>query len=256
MGIEIFQKLYERNEKITVLTAYDYPTARLLSQGAIDAILLGDSLGMVIQGQPNTRSVKLDHMLYHLQCVKRGAPDLPLIVDLPFGSDATPEEALDAAKKLLSTGAHGVKLEGSKIDVITALVKAQIPVMGHLGLLPQTAEKYSVQGKTEESQIRMIKQAQDLQEAGCFSIVLECIPSSLGRKITEVLNIPIIGIGAGSDTDGQVLVFHDLMGFLPDLKPRFVPKLPLLYDVMLERVKQWGKETKTGQYPSQEEQYR
>lgn len=227
--ISFFQT--QKNQRpISVVTCYDYSFARMVNQTDVDSILVGDSLGMVIQGHNSTLPVNLDEMIYHTKAVKRGAPDKFVIIDLPFLSYQTSlEEGIrSAGKAMKESGADAVKLEGGdgdSLELVYRLVEIGIPVMGHLGLTPQSYQTlggYRVQGRDEKSSVKIANQSQALQDAGAFSIVLEMIPEVLGRKISEELTIPTIGIGAGRHTDGQVLVIYDLLGMNPDFTPKFL----------------------------------
>lgn len=219
------QQRATQGEKLAVLTCYDASFARLLSDAAVDIILVGDSLGMVIQGQRSTLPVTLDEMAYHTRAVARGAPDTFIIADLPFGSyQASPEQALNAASVLMAAGAHCVKLEGGAVMVATVafLTQRGIPVCGHLGLLPQSVNAlggYKVQGKTDSAAQQLISDAQLLTASGAAMIVLEAIPAPLAKQLTSTISIPTIGIGAGVDCNGQVLVLYDMLGL--GKPPRF-----------------------------------
>jgi len=217
-----------RGEKIVALTAYDAIFARLLDETGVDVILVGDSLGMVVQGQDTTLQTSLDEMVYHTRCVARGASRALLLADLPFMSYPTPEKAADSAARLIREGgARMVKLEGgrSRADTVRFLVGQSIPVCGHLGLLPQSIHQlggYLVQGKEDRAAQSLLEDALLLQEAGAGMLVLECVPARLGEEISRALDIPVIGIGAGPGCDGQVLVLHDMLGLGFGKRPRFV----------------------------------
>lgn len=207
------------------LTAYDYPSARLLDETGIDLILVGDSLGMVVLGQKDTVDVTLEEMIHHLKAVRRGVSRAPVAVDLPSHTYDTPEQALASARRLIEAGAEAVKLEGPLPEIVAAIVKSGIQVIGHLGMLPQHVREeggYSRKGKSEEEAVRLIRAALDLQEAGCSAIVLELVEVSLSDKISNKLDIPTIGIGSGSGCDGQILVTTDLLGLQPWFRPSFV----------------------------------
>lgn len=229
--VDAFKNSKRSGRRISVLTAYDYSTAKLLDEAGVDALLVGDSLGMVMLGYESTLSVTMEDMLHHCKAVTRGTKKAFVIADMPFMSyQASVEEAVRNAGRLVQQGgAHGVKLEGGKDmeDRVKAIVKAQIPVMGHLGLTPQSINLfggYKIQGKTEDSAKKMIEDAVCLQDAGAFSIVLECVPVKLAEVITKVLDIPTIGIGAGKYCDGQVLVVNDMLGTFNDVKTKFVKR--------------------------------
>jgi 3-methyl-2-oxobutanoate hydroxymethyltransferase len=256
MGLESFLEQFQRGKKLVVLTAYDVQMAGLLElSGVVDAILVGDSLGMVFQGKNSTREVTVEQMAYHTAAVRRGAAKSFIITDMPFGSDLDPTEALANAQVLLEAGADAVKIEGRKLSVIRTLVGQQIPVMGHLGLLPQTAESFTVQGKNPQEAQNMRQDALALQEAGAFSMVLECIPTPLGTAISHSVDIPTIGIGAGPDTSGQVLVINDLLGLGQGKYARFVRQYTNLGQTIMDLVQNWAQDIARQDYPSPSEQY-
>lgn len=245
--------------KLTMVTAYDYPTARLADQAGVDAILVGDSLGMAVQGRPDTLSVTLDQMIYHTEMVARAAERAPVIGDLPFMSyQVSPEEALHAAGRLMKEGrCQAVKLEGGGriVDTVMRLVEAGIPVMAHLGLTPQSVHAlggYRTQGRDPQTARRLITDAEDLEAAGAFALVLEYVPRQLAALITERIAIPTVGIGAGPDCAGQVLIFHDLFG-LEERKP---PKHTMVVQNLGEAVKAgfeaFREAVATGRFPSEE----
>jgi 3-methyl-2-oxobutanoate hydroxymethyltransferase len=214
------------DKKIVALTAYDASFARILDEAGVDLVLVGDSLGMVVQGQPTTLPVTLSDMVYHTRCVARSVRRAILAVDMPFASFSGPEQAVDSAARLLRSGAHMVKLEGGqkRAEVVHALVEQSIPVCGHLGLLPQSVHQvggYLVQGKDEKAAQAILQDAMVLQEAGISLLVLECVPAALAAEITAALDIPTIGIGAGPDCSGQILVLYDMLGITPGKRPRF-----------------------------------
>lgn len=215
----------QRGEKITCLTAYDASFSALIDATGIEVILVGDSLGMVVQGHATTLPVTLDDIIYHTRCVMRSCRRALVIADLPFMTYSTPELAAQSAAKLIQLGgAQLVKFEGARIDIVEFLVKQGIAVCGHLGLLPQFIHQiggYKVQGKACDSADQLIKEALALQKAGVSLLILECVPAELARKISEQLHIPVIGIGAGADCDGQVLVVYDMLGMSPGKRPRF-----------------------------------
>lgn len=219
-------KMKQQGQKISTITAYDASFSKLFDQAGIHAILVGDSLGMVLQGQDDTLPVNIEDMAYHTQCVRRGVENTLIIGDMPFMTYATTEQALTNASKLMQSGASMVKMEGGAwlIDTIKALVERGIPVCAHLGLTPQSVNVFGgfkVQGRQEAQAQQMIQDAQALEAAGAQLLVLECIPASLGKAITEAVNIPTIGIGAGKDTDGQILVMHDALGISCSYMPKF-----------------------------------
>ncbi len=215
-----------RGERIAMLTAYDYPTARLLDEAGVDLLLVGDSLGMVVLGYPDTTHVTMDEMLHHTRAVARGAQRVPIIADLPIASYDTPEQAVENSRRLAAAGAHGVKLEGGATHVpqIAALVNAGIPVIAHLGMMPQRVLEeggYRIKGKTTEQADALLADAAAVEAAGAWGILLELVQPDVARQITERVRIPTIGIGSGSQCDGQVLVTHDLIGLFPWFTPKF-----------------------------------
>ncbi len=219
-------KMKHQGEKISTITAYDASFAKLFDQAGIHAILIGDSLGMVLQGQDDTLPVSIDDMAYHTQCVKRGVTETLIIADMPFMSYATKEQTLNNAAKLMQSGASMVKMEGGAwlSDTISALVERGIPVCAHLGLTPQSVNVFGgfkVQGRESDKAQQMIEDAKTLEESGAQLLVLECIPSSLAKEISKAVYIPTIGIGAGKDTDGQILVMHDALGISCSYMPKF-----------------------------------
>jgi len=242
-------------EKIVMLTAYDYQMAKILDETGIDLILVGDSLGMVVQGHSNTKSVTMKNMIYHVKTVARGAKNTPIIGDMPMDSCNTAEDGLKNAEQFIEAGAHGVKIEGNKSEVIKALIKAEIPVMGHVGMLPQMAETYRVKGKKPEEAKEIFRDALDLDKSGVFSMVLECMPESLAKKITENVKTPTIGIGAGKHCDGQVLVVNDMLGLDESFKPKYVKRYANLNDVVKDAVSRFTREVSTGKYPDKEHTY-
>lgn len=255
-SIENFISLKKNGRRLVMVTAYDSAFTELINQSdAVDLILVGDSLGMVIQGHTSTREVRIEHMVYHTEIVARTSRNVPVVGDLPYHSFDTPDRALETARKLIGAGAGAVKIEGSKPDVVRRLTEHGVPVMGHLGLLPQTAENFKVQGKNAEDADKMIDDALKLQENGAFSLVLECIPRSLGAKITSKLDIPTIGIGAGPDCDGQVLVLQDMLGLTSGYLPKFVKKFADLGNIVTTALGDYADEVKKGSYPDDEYSY-
>lgn len=228
--IRAFQAASDRGERIAVLTAYDYPMARLLDEAGVDALLVGDSLGMVVLGYPDTTLVTMEEMLHHTRAVARGSRDAsgrPLIIaDLPFGSTATPEATVENSRRLVDAGAHAVKLEGgaSHAAHIAALAAGGIPVMAHIGMQPQQVRVeggYHIKGKTSEQAAELLADADAVEKAGAFGLLLELVLPAVAKQITERIKIPTIGIGSGTDCDGQVLVLHDVIGLFPWFKPKF-----------------------------------
>jgi 3-methyl-2-oxobutanoate hydroxymethyltransferase len=252
----------QRTEVISMLTAYDYPTALAVDQAGIDIILVGDSLGMVVLGYQNTLPVTMVDMLHHCRAVARGAQYAMLVGDLPFMSyQASPEGALkNAGRFLQEAGMDAVKLEGGRerADAVEMIVSAGIPVMGHLGLTPQSVHQLSgfkQQGKKADAAKRLLEDALILQEAGCYSIVLEAIPSRLAGLVSEKLDIPTIGIGAGPDCDGQVLVIHDLLGLFDRFTPRFVKKYAYFHPEMKRALNAYRNEVEAREFPAEEHSF-
>lgn len=234
-----FQEMKRNREPIVMMTAYDYPSARIAEQQQVDMILVGDSLGMVVLGYDSTVSVTLEDMIHHGKAVRRGAKDTFIVVDMPFGSyHVSTEQAVENAIHLFQqTNANALKVEGAGelVPAIRKMIAAGIPVVGHLGLQPQSAEVlggYKVQGKTTESAAALIEEAKALEAAGVCAIVFECIPKQLGSILAEQIHVPIIGIGAGADVDGQVLVYHDLLGYGDHRLPKFVEQFSNVYPMM------------------------
>ena len=256
------QKKKETGQKITMLTAYDYPTASLVDQAGIDTILVGDSLGMVVLGFDSTVPVTMDDMIHHTKAVVRGTKYGLIIGDMPFMSyQVSVEKAIENAGRFIKeAGCDCVKLEGGTemAPVVKAIVDAGVPVCAHIGLTPQTATKlggFKVQGKDAESAKELVKSARDLEEAGAFMIVMECIPDLLAEKITRELNIPTIGIGAGKDCDGQVLVYHDVVGLFERFTPKFVKQYINLSPKIREALIQYKQEVESGAFPGPEHSF-
>ena len=225
--VEKYREMKKRGEKVTALTAYDYPTARLLDESGIDIILVGDSLGMVVLGYEDTTQVTLEEMLHHTRAVARGVKNALVVGDMPIHTFDTPDEAVATAKKFLEAGAQAVKLEGgaSHSAHIEAITRAEIPYMAHIGMLPQQVREqggYKVKGKTQSEAEALIADARAVEKAGAFSVVLEIVAADAARQITEAIGIPTIGIGSGEHCDGQILVTHDLIGLYPWFTPKFV----------------------------------
>lgn len=249
--------MHQSGEKIAMLTAYESSFAALLDHAGIDAILVGDSLGNVIQGHNTTTPVTIADMAYHTQCVSRGNQAAFVIADMPFGSYSTPEQAMDNAATLMRAGAQMVKLEGGEwlAETVKFLVQRSVPVCGHLGLLPQsihTLGGFKVQGKSPEAAQQLVADAIALESAGAQMIVLEAIPSELGSRVTQSINIPTIGIGAGPDCSGQVLVMHDMLGAFPGRSPKFVKNFLEGQPSIEAAVKAYVEAVKAGTFPSPE----
>ena len=247
-----------RGEKITALTAYDYPTARLLDESGIDIILVGDSVGMVVLGCEDTTSVTLDEMKHHTRAVARAVKHALLVVDLPIHTYDTPAQAVATAKQLVDVGAQGVKLEGglSHVPQIEAITRAGIPFMAHIGMLPQSVRKeggYKLKGRTQTEAEALIRDAQAVEKAGAFSVVLEIVAKETAKQVTNAVSIPTIGIGSGESCDGQILVTHDLIGLFPWFTPKFVSPEARVADeirkatrVFIERTRATGRMSKPG----------
>ena len=255
-------ELKKNGEKISMLTAYDFTLAKIIDNAGIDIILVGDSASNVMAGHETTLPITLDEMIYHASSVVRAVDRALVVVDMPFGTyQGNSKKALDSAIRIMKeTGGHTVKLEGGSeiIDSIKRILSAGIPVMGHLGLTPQSIYKfgtYTVRAKEEEEANKLIEDAKLLEEAGCYAIVLEKIPSKLAKKVADTLNIPVIGIGAGANVDGQVLVLHDMLGMNHEFNPRFLRRYLNLYDEITKGVKQYISDVKNVDFPNQDEQY-
>ncbi|MHB8258709.1 MAG: 3-methyl-2-oxobutanoate hydroxymethyltransferase [Bacteroidia bacterium] len=256
------QEMKSVGEKIAMLTAYDYTMAKILDAAGIDVLLVGDSASNVMHGHETTLPITLDQMIYHASSVVRAVDRALIVVDLPFGTyQGNSKEALNSAIRIMKeSGAHAVKLEGGKEikESIERILTAGIPVMGHLGLTPQSIYKfgtYNVRAKEEVEAKELLENAHILQKAGCFALVLEKIPAKLARQVAKELIIPVIGIGAGNGVDGQVLVTHDMMGMTHEFNPRFLRRYLSLYDEMLHATEHYIKDIKTKNFPNNKEQY-
>ena len=259
---QTLQAMKQRGEKISMLTAYDYSMARIVDEGGVDVILVGDSASNVMAGHETTLPITLDQMIYHAQSVIRAVKRSMVVVDLPFGSyQGNSELALKSSIRIMKeSGAHAVKLEGGSevVESIKRILSAGIPVMGHLGLTPQSIYKfgtYNVRAKEEAEAQKLRTDAILLQEAGCFSLVLEKIPAHLATEVSKSLFIPTIGIGAGAGADGQVLVIHDMVGLSKDFQPRFVRRYLETYELMKNAVENYVRDVKDLDFPSEKEQY-
>lgn len=257
--IQQLQKMKAEREKISMITAYDYPSARFVDKAGIEIILVGDSLAMTVMGLDSTVPVTMEEMIHHTKAVVRGVENAMVIGDLPFGSyNQSKEQAIANATRLMKEGGcDAVKLEGGveMAEITKAIVDAGIPVMGHIGLTPQTISKlggFKVQGKGAQEAEKLLKSALALQEAGIFSIVLECVPEEVGRLITEKLSIPTIGIGGGRYCDGQVLVFHDTLGLFEKFLPKFVKRYRNLGEEIVKALEEYKQEVKEGKFPGPE----
>lgn len=256
------QEMKRRGEKISMLTAYDYTMAKIIDHAGIDVILVGDSASNVMAGYETTLPITLDHMIYHASSVVRAVDRALVVVDLPFGSyQGNSKEALTSAIKIMKeSGGHAVKMEGGKEikDSIERILTAGIPVMGHLGLTPQSIYKfgtYTVRAKEEEEALRLMADAKILEESGCFALVLEKIPAKLAEEVAKSISIPVIGIGAGGGVDGQVLVTHDMLGMTHEFSPRFLRRYLNLYENMTGAFQQYIKDVKSRDFPNENEQY-
>lgn len=256
------QEMKREGEPITMLTAYDFSLARIIDKSGIDVILVGDSASNVMAGNDTTVPMTLDHMIYHAQCVERAVDRALIVVDMPFGTyQGNSKLALESAIRIMKeSGAHAVKLEGGAeiVESIERILTAGIPVMGHLGLTPQSIYKfgtYSVRAKEEEEANKLLKDCKLLEEAGCFSIVFEKIPAELAERASKSLNIPTIGIGAGAGVDGQVLVLHDLLGITHEFNPRFLRRYMNLYEDIGNAVSNYIDDVRSGDFPNDDERY-
>ena len=246
---------FKKTDKLVMLTCYDFQMAKILSSVGIDIILVGDSLGMVFQGDSTTKNVTMEQMLYHVEAVAKGAGSLPIVGDMPIHSYSNKEVALENAQRFIDAGANAIKLEGYFPETISYLVEHGILVQGHIGLLPQTYESFKVVGRKQEDQGRLLREAKEVEQAGAFTLVLESIPEILGKEITESIEIPTIGIGAGRYCDGQVLVISDLLGMDPAFHPKFVKNYANLFEIISQSVSAFKKEVKDGTYPDKEHVY-
>ena len=250
-----------KGARFPMLTAYDYPGAKLVAEGGVDLILVGDSLGMVVLGYDSTVAVTMDDMVHHTRAARRGAPQAFLVADLPFLSYGTPEQALaNAARLMKDAGADSVKLEGGAEvrPIVETLVRAGVPVLGHVGLTPQTASAlggFKLQGRDEADARRILEGASALEQAGCWGVVLELVPAPLARLITERIGIPTIGIGAGPHCDGQVLVFHDVVGMYAGFRPKFVKQYTEAGAAIRDAVARYAGEVRDGKFPDESKSF-
>lgn len=259
---ETLRTMKHENEKISMLTAYDYTLAKMVDASGVDAILVGDSASNVMAGHETTLPITLEQMIYHAQSVVRASERALVVVNLPFGTyQSDSQKALDSAVRIMKeSGAHAVKLEGGKNikKSIKKIINAGIPVMGHLGLTPQSIYQfgtYKVRAKEEEEAQTLLEEAQLLDDLGCFALVLEKIPAALAKQVTQKISIPTIGIGAGAECDGQVLVLQDMLGMTHEFKPRFLRQYLNLYDEITGALTQYVKDVKDGGFPNKNEQY-
>jgi 3-methyl-2-oxobutanoate hydroxymethyltransferase len=254
-----FMAAKARGLRLTVLTAYDYTMARLLDAAGVDALLVGDSLGMVVQGQPHSLGVTLEEMIYHTRLVARGSKRSLLVADMPFMTfQVSPQQALQNAGRLVQEGgAHAVKVEGGVRSAasIAAITSADIPVMGHIGLTPQSVRRFGG-FRVQRDETRLMEDALATQEAGAFAMVVECVPTELAQKITAAVKVPTIGIGAGAGCDGQVLVTHDLLGLFDELRPRFAKQYADLSRTIIDAAEAYCREVREGTFPGTEHSFR
>ncbi len=258
----VLQEMKDRGEKISMLTAYDYSMAKIVDAAGIDIVLVGDSASNVMAGHETTLPITLDQMIYHASAVVRAVKRSFIVVDIPFGSyQGNSSEALRSAIRIMKeSGAHAIKVEGGAEikESVVRILSAGVPVMGHLGLTPQSIYKfgtYTVRAKEEAEAEKLLEDAKILEECGCFAIVLEKIPASLAKKVAETVSIPVIGIGAGGDVDGQVLVMHDMLGITQEFKPRFLRQYADLQGIMTEAFTQYIKDVKNKDFPNESESY-
>ena len=258
----VLQEMKRNGEKISMLTAYDYTMAKMVDMAGIDVILVGDSASNVMAGHETTLPITLDQMIYHASSVVRAVDRALVVVDLPFGTyQGNSKEALNSAIKVMKeSGGHSVKLEGGAeiIESVQRILTAGIPVMGHLGLTPQSIYKfgtYTVRAKEDEEANKLIEDAKLLEATGCFALVLEKVPAALAKKVAECISIPVIGIGAGAGVDGQVLVTHDLLGMTHEFSPRFLRRYLSLFDEITGAIKEYVQDVKSLDFPNEKEQY-
>ena len=261
--VSTFSQWKKENKKLTMLTAYDYSMAKVIDESGVNGILVGDSLGMVALGYENTLSVTMEDMIHHTKAVVRGAKTALIVADMPFMSyqTSTYDAVVNAGRLIKEGGAHAVKLEGGEnvLDAIEEIVKAQIPVMGHLGLTPQSVNAFGgfkVQGKSIEAAKKLIEDAKKIEEAGAFAVVLECIPHKLAEIISKEISIPTIGIGAGAGCDGQILVYADMISLYSDFRPKFVKSYGDVGSMMKNAFEKYVKEVQEGNFPSEEHTFK
>ncbi len=261
INVQTFKKRKQRQQQISMVTCYDNWSARILNESNIDCLLVGDSLAVVMHGFDSTVHATIEMMKLHVAAVVRGAPDKFVIADMPFLSCSKGlESAMEAVQSLMQAGAHAIKIEGAahQADLIKHIVEAGVPVMGHLGLTPQSIHNlggHKVQAKAEEDALRLIEDAKKLERLGCFSVVLECVPNKVGQCVSTSLSIPTIGIGAGPGTDGQVLVLHDLIGVDPDFNPKFLRRYANARDLIKDAVDHYHQDVVARDFPSLSESY-
>lgn len=261
MNVLDFQKMKDEGRKISMVTCYDYSSARAVAESTVDCILVGDSLAMTMHGHPTTLSATTAMIALHTSAVARGAPSKFIVADLPFLSYRKGlKDAMDSVQDLMTAGAHAVKLEGVRghAEIVRHIVDSGVPVMGHLGLTPQSVNLLGgmrVQARTDTAVDLLASQAGELEQAGCFSLVLECVPSEVARKVTRLLTIPTIGIGAGPDVSGQVLVYQDMLGLNPGFRPKFLRTYANAFEVIKEGLDAYDRDVKGGEFPSEKESY-
>lgn len=261
INVQTFKKRKKRQQQISMVTCYDHWSARILNESQIDCLLVGDSLAVVMHGFDSTVHATIEMMRLHVAAVARGAPDKFIIADMPFLSCSKGlESTMEAVQTLMQAGAHAIKIEGAahQADLIKHIVEAGVPVMGHLGLTPQSIHNlggHKVQAKGDKEASRLIESAKKLEKFGCFSLVLECVPNKVGDCVSKSLSIPTIGIGAGPLTDGQVLVLHDLLGVDPDFSPKFLRRYANARDLISDAVNQFHQDVVARDFPSLEESY-
>jgi 3-methyl-2-oxobutanoate hydroxymethyltransferase len=250
----------ERGDRLVMVTAYDFPQGRAADAAGADIVLVGDSLAMVVLGHPDTLSVTMDEMIHHTKAVRRGVKRALLIGDMPYGSFhlGADQSVANAVRFVKEAGAQGVKIEGHRPELVAALTHAEVPVMAHLGLTPQSVHRlggFKVQGRDEAARQTILEAAEAAEQAGAFSLVLECVPTGLAAEITQRLSIPTIGIGAGAGCTGQVLVYHDLLGMEERIAPRFVRRYAELGKLSREAIELWADDVRAGRFPAPEESY-
>jgi len=261
MNVFDFQKMKDEGRKISMVTCYDYSSARAVAESTVDCILVGDSLAMTMHGHSTTLSATTEMMALHTAAVARGAPSKFIVADLPFLSYRKGlKDAMDSVQELMTAGAHAVKLEGVRghAEIVRHIVDSGVPVMGHLGLTPQSVNLLGgmrVQARTDAAVDLLASQAGELEQAGCFSLVLECVPGEVARRVTELLTIPTIGIGAGPSVSGQVLVYQDMLGLNPGFRPKFLRTYANAFEVIREALDTYDRDVKGGNFPSERESY-
>ena len=261
ISLSHFKIAKQQGKKVSMVTCYDHWSAKIINASDIDCILVGDSLAMVMHGHKTTLSATVDLMSLHTEAVVRGAPNKFIVGDMPFMSYRKDLKSnMEAVEKIMQAGAHAIKLEGAagNLDLVKHIVSSGVPVMGHLGLTPQSIHQlggFKVQGKSQTEYLQILQDAKDLEQAGCFAIVLECVPSALAEEITQTLKIPTIGIGAGQKVDGQVLVLQDMLGMNPDFKPKFLRQYMNGFSAIKQALNSYHQEVTAVEFPSEKETY-